>query len=213
MIYFILVNGILQPLSGRLADLDIPTPQPQGLKEIPGDDPAHQFQAPGPTDVRGICPTLNALANHGYISRDGVSSTSLNPSYNTNIPRSRHLLRRRMQSRQAMALTTLSPCSFLHSVCLLAVTLCLASTALAALMIACQTLLARPLAWTSTACSRLTEASHEKTCTLATTLISSSNGGTSMCLPPQSMGGLFGIQTQAADNVRVFARVLCSRKC
>jgi hypothetical protein len=39
---------------------------------IPGDDPDHQFQAPGSTDQRGICPTLNALANHGYISRDGV---------------------------------------------------------------------------------------------------------------------------------------------
>ena len=44
------------------------------MKQIPGDDPLHQFQAPGPTDVRGICPTLNALANHGYISRDGITS-------------------------------------------------------------------------------------------------------------------------------------------
>ena len=41
---------------------------------IPGDDPNHQFQAPGPTDVRGICPTLNTLANHGYISRDGITT-------------------------------------------------------------------------------------------------------------------------------------------
>ena len=66
------VNGVLQPLSGALAAVDIPTPQPQGLTLIPGDDPLHQFQAPGPTDVRGICPTLNTLANHGYISRNGV---------------------------------------------------------------------------------------------------------------------------------------------
>ena len=44
------------------------------LEQIPGDDPDHQFVAPGPTDVRGICPTLNALANHGYISRDGITS-------------------------------------------------------------------------------------------------------------------------------------------
>ena len=70
---YISVNGVLQPLSGALAAIDIPTPQPQGLVLIPGDDPLHQFQAPGPTDVRGICPTLNTLANHGYISRDGVS--------------------------------------------------------------------------------------------------------------------------------------------
>lgn len=61
-------------MTGALQAVDIPTPQPQGLKQIPGNDPAHQFQAPGPTDVRGICPTLNALANHGYISRDGITS-------------------------------------------------------------------------------------------------------------------------------------------
>jgi hypothetical protein len=66
-----LVNGLLQPLTGVLAALDLPSPQPQGLAVIP--DANHPFIAPGPTDVRGICPTLNALANHGYISRDGVS--------------------------------------------------------------------------------------------------------------------------------------------
>ncbi|KAF2148597.1 hypothetical protein K461DRAFT_330031 [Myriangium duriaei CBS 260.36] len=69
-----LLNGVLQPLTGILSALDIPSVQPQGLALIPGDDPNHQFQAPGPTDVRGICPTLNALANHGYISRDGITS-------------------------------------------------------------------------------------------------------------------------------------------
>ncbi|KAL9084904.1 MAG: hypothetical protein Q9165_007857 [Trypethelium subeluteriae] len=69
-----LLDGVLQPLTGVLAGLDIPTPQPQGFVVIPGDDPDHQFQAPGATDVRGICPTLNALANHGYISRDGITS-------------------------------------------------------------------------------------------------------------------------------------------
>ena len=68
------VNGVLQPLSGRLAGIGLPTPQPQGLKKIPGNDPLHQFKAPGPTDVRGICPTLNVLANHGYISRNGITS-------------------------------------------------------------------------------------------------------------------------------------------
>lgn len=67
-----IVGGILQALTGPLQDLDIPVPQPQGLKAIPGNDPDHQFQAPGPTDVRGLCPTLNTLANHGYLSRDGV---------------------------------------------------------------------------------------------------------------------------------------------
>jgi len=34
----------------------------------------HAFQAPKGKDQRGPCPGLNALANHGYISRDGVTS-------------------------------------------------------------------------------------------------------------------------------------------
>ncbi len=35
---------------------------------------AHAFIAPGPTDYRGPCPALNALANHGYIARNGYTS-------------------------------------------------------------------------------------------------------------------------------------------
>ncbi|KAF8160227.1 putative oxidase [Mycena galopus ATCC 62051] len=34
----------------------------------------HAFQPPGPNDFRGPCPGLNALANHGYISRTGIDS-------------------------------------------------------------------------------------------------------------------------------------------
>lgn len=52
-----LVGGLLGPLTGPLAALDVPTPQTSGLKAIPGNDPAHQYQAPGPTDVRGLCPS------------------------------------------------------------------------------------------------------------------------------------------------------------
>ncbi|WPH04693.1 Cloroperoxidase [Acrodontium crateriforme] len=37
----------------------------------PGDT-AHQFQAPGPNDIRGPCPGLNAAANHGFLARDGI---------------------------------------------------------------------------------------------------------------------------------------------
>ena len=65
------VNGVLQPLTGRLSLLVPPTPQPHSLKAIPGNDPDHQYVAPGPTDQRGVCPGLNTLANHGYISRNG----------------------------------------------------------------------------------------------------------------------------------------------
>lgn len=34
----------------------------------------HAFVAPGPTDLRGPCPGLNAMANHGYIPHNGVAT-------------------------------------------------------------------------------------------------------------------------------------------
>jgi hypothetical protein len=34
----------------------------------------HTFKAPRETDHRGPCPGLNALANHAYISRNGITS-------------------------------------------------------------------------------------------------------------------------------------------
>ncbi|KAF9028894.1 Cloroperoxidase [Hymenopellis radicata] len=43
-----------------------------GTKPIPDAD--HPFIAPGPNDMRGPCPGLNTLANHGYISRNGITS-------------------------------------------------------------------------------------------------------------------------------------------
>lgn len=69
-----LIGGLLSPLTGPLQALDLPTPQDSGLKAIPGDDPNHQYKAPGPTDVRGNCPTLNTLANHGYLDRSGITT-------------------------------------------------------------------------------------------------------------------------------------------
>ncbi|UZJ55619.1 hypothetical protein CBS101457_004939 [Exobasidium rhododendri] len=69
-----LIGGLLAPLTGVLSALDVPTPQASGLQAIPGNDAAHQYIAPGATDVRGNCPTLNTLANHGYLSRDGITS-------------------------------------------------------------------------------------------------------------------------------------------
>jgi hypothetical protein len=35
-------------------------------------DAAHQFVAPGPNDIRGPCPGLNAAANHNFLSHDGI---------------------------------------------------------------------------------------------------------------------------------------------
>ena len=68
------MNGVLQPFTGRLSLLVPPVPQPSGLKAIPGTDISHKYIAPGPTDRRGVCPGLNTLANHGYVSRDGITT-------------------------------------------------------------------------------------------------------------------------------------------
>lgn len=39
------------------------------LVDVTGD---HKWVAPGPKDIRGPCPGLNALANHGYFPHSGV---------------------------------------------------------------------------------------------------------------------------------------------
>lgn len=36
---------------------------------------AHAYQAPGPADLRGPCPAMNAVANHGYVARNGYTNT------------------------------------------------------------------------------------------------------------------------------------------
>ncbi|KAK4701103.1 unspecific peroxygenase, partial [Phenoliferia sp. Uapishka_3] len=87
------LGDIPTSLSELLQTLDLPSPQPIGLPQVPDDD--HPFIAPGPTDIRGLCPTLNTMgelsfyfvstfertadeetfaANHGYIGRDGVTT-------------------------------------------------------------------------------------------------------------------------------------------
>ncbi|KAF7333779.1 Cloroperoxidase [Mycena venus] len=43
-----------------------------GTKHVPDAD--HPFIAPGPNDMRGPCPGMNTLANHGYISRNGITT-------------------------------------------------------------------------------------------------------------------------------------------
>jgi len=37
---------------------------------------AHRYIAPGPNDLRGPCPGLNVMANHGYLPRNGVASVA-----------------------------------------------------------------------------------------------------------------------------------------
>lgn len=55
-----------------------PIPPPPGPLTDSGlmlvNDPDHPFIAPNPdTDIRGPCPGLNTLANHGYLPRTGVA--------------------------------------------------------------------------------------------------------------------------------------------
>ena len=68
------MNGVLQPFTGRLSLLVPPVPQPFGLKAIPGTDANHKYIAPANNARRGVCPGLNTLANHGYVSRDGITT-------------------------------------------------------------------------------------------------------------------------------------------
>lgn len=59
------------------------TLEPRSLEKRVGFDPAtqhvsttgtHAFVAPGSSDLRGPCPGLNAMANHGYIPHNGVAT-------------------------------------------------------------------------------------------------------------------------------------------
>jgi hypothetical protein len=36
----------------------------------------HPYIAPGPNDIRGACPGMNTLANHGFIHRNGSDITA-----------------------------------------------------------------------------------------------------------------------------------------
>lgn len=53
------VNGL--PGSGK-GGYQVPAPG----------DTAHAFVAPGPNDIRGPCPGLNAAANHNFLAHDGI---------------------------------------------------------------------------------------------------------------------------------------------
>lgn len=47
----------------------------KGRYKVPADgDTAHQFTAPGPNDIRGPCPGLNAAANHNFLAHDGITT-------------------------------------------------------------------------------------------------------------------------------------------
>lgn len=66
-------SGLVQEISKDLQGaLDALNPfDHNGAIDVSG---IHAFHPPTATDQRGPCPGLNALANHGYIHRDGVVS-------------------------------------------------------------------------------------------------------------------------------------------
>ncbi|KAH6903683.1 Chloroperoxidase [Coprinopsis sp. MPI-PUGE-AT-0042] len=62
-------------LAGLIPRKPEPPPEPLeflGTKLV--NDADHPFIAPTETDMRGPCPGLNTLANHGYLPRNGVAS-------------------------------------------------------------------------------------------------------------------------------------------
>ncbi|GAA5995370.1 uncharacterized protein JCM10292_005129 [Rhodotorula paludigena] len=68
-------SGLITGLEGTVGDLvnGLSNALATGVKESDRrPDADHPFREPGPTDQRGPCPGLNALANHGYISRTGI---------------------------------------------------------------------------------------------------------------------------------------------
>ncbi|KAJ7124311.1 Chloroperoxidase [Mycena epipterygia] len=59
--------------------MSLPTTHPEVTatagKTCPVTGKSHEFLAPTAGDVRSVCPAINAMANHGYIPRDGKNIT------------------------------------------------------------------------------------------------------------------------------------------
>ncbi|KAF8072300.1 Chloroperoxidase [Lyophyllum atratum] len=54
--------------------LIIAPPRPTNTDSLQIPEPGHPFIAPRRGDLRGPCPALNTLANHGYLPRNGIAS-------------------------------------------------------------------------------------------------------------------------------------------
>lgn len=60
------------PVEKRQTPLSVPPFDP--VQQYVSNTGAHAFVAPGPTDQRGPCPGLNAMANHNYMPHNGIAT-------------------------------------------------------------------------------------------------------------------------------------------
>lgn len=72
-------EAVLNPRQNRLAPqgegaLPLVPPPFDAAQQLVSTKAPNDFRAPGRNDQRGPCPGLNAMANHGYIPRNGVAS-------------------------------------------------------------------------------------------------------------------------------------------
>ncbi|KAH6906949.1 Chloroperoxidase [Coprinopsis sp. MPI-PUGE-AT-0042] len=62
--------------TSQFVDPPYPPPPPMFQGAMLVNDAAHPYLEPKEGDIRGPCPGLNTLANHGWLPRDGVASPS-----------------------------------------------------------------------------------------------------------------------------------------
>ncbi|KIM85662.1 hypothetical protein PILCRDRAFT_340227 [Piloderma croceum F 1598] len=66
---------ILPTLQARTDIIPPPGPMNDTSTKLVNDK-EHPYIPPGPDDIRGPCPAMNTLANHGYIPRNGIARPS-----------------------------------------------------------------------------------------------------------------------------------------
>lgn len=71
------ISGVAATIEARVQDKRADTRRAVGFdasKQYVSNKGTHAYVAPGPNDLRGPCPGLNAMANHGYIPHNGVAT-------------------------------------------------------------------------------------------------------------------------------------------
>lgn len=71
------IAGVVASIEASAKGKRVGTPLAPGFvasEQYVSNTGAHAFVAPGPSDLRGPCPGLNAMANHNYIPHNGVAT-------------------------------------------------------------------------------------------------------------------------------------------